>query len=360
MALEGFWGLQLIPGNTYSQIASRTFCITMAAVTDAKVTKPTRSSVCIVVDDMEYVLCTLVPGQIDQQELNLTIVEGEEVSFSVKGKSTIHLSGNYIGTQEDEDFDGELPANISREELLSLLSNQGNLDEEEESDDDISEESNASDESDDMDIDVPPRKRTIRFADEVEQEEDKKKKSSSKDKPEQPEESEQEESSNDEPEQPEEADEKTSSNVVSDQPTKRKAPADDDATPVKKAKKEQEKPKKKSEKVVTHLPSGITIEETKVGQGVSVKKGNKIGVRYIGRVKGGKIFDKNVSGKPFFFALGRQEVIKGWDEGITGMKLGGERKLIIPPALAYGKRGSPPLIPPNATLVFEIKLISIS
>lgn len=83
----------------------------------------------------------------------------------------------------------------------------------------------------------------------------------------------------------------------------------------------------------------------------------QIGVRYIGRVKGGKIFDKNVSGKPFFFALGRQEVIKGWDEGITGMKLGGERKLIIPPALAYGKRGSPPLIPPNATLVFEVSIV---
>ncbi|KAJ8656913.1 hypothetical protein O0I10_007510 [Lichtheimia ornata] len=359
MALQGFWGLQLTPGKSYSQIASSTFCITMAAVSDSKVNKPTRSSVCIVVDDMEYVLCTLVPGQIDQQELNLTIVEGEEVSFTVKGKSTIHLSGNYVGSQEDEDMEGELPANITREELLSLLSQQGNLDggiEESESDEDISNESVASDESEDMDIDVPQRERRIRFADEVEQEqqeeEEKKKKEKKTAQPKKKE------------EQPKEADQKEPSNVPSNkqnQQTKRKAPADDDeATPVKKAKAEQEKPKKKSEKVVTHLPSGITIEETKVGQGVSVKKGNKIGVRYIGRVKGGKIFDKNISGKPFFFALGRQEVIKGWDEGITGMKLGGERKLTIPPALAYGKRGSPPLIPPNATLVFEVKLVSLN
>ncbi|KAI7881824.1 hypothetical protein K492DRAFT_206540 [Lichtheimia hyalospora FSU 10163] len=337
MSFKGFWSLQLTPGNSYSQIASSTFQITMAAVTDSKVDKLTRSSVCIAVDNTEYVLCTLVPGQIDQQELDLIIVEGEEVCFTVKGESTIHMSGNYLDTAKDEEDDEELPINISREELLAHLSNQENLDGEI--------EAVMSDESEEMDIDVPERKRTIRFADKVQYADEvqqENKKDSPKEKP-------------------------VLTSILSNNQNKqikRKAPSDDneekEAAPVKKPKAEQEKPKKKSEKIVTHLPSGITIEESKVGQGASVKKGNKIGVRYIGRIKGGKVFDKNVSGKPFFFALGRQEVIKGWDEGITGMKLGGERKLTIPPALAYGKRGSPPLIPPNATLVFEIKLISIN
>jgi FK506-binding nuclear protein len=77
-------------------------------------------------------------------------------------------------------------------------------------------------------------------------------------------------------------------------------------------------------------------------------------MRYIGKLTNGKVFDKNVSGKPFNFRLGAGEVIKGWDQGIVGMKLGGERKLTIPAPLAYGKRGAPPQIPGNATLVFEV------
>jgi FK506-binding nuclear protein len=82
-------------------------------------------------------------------------------------------------------------------------------------------------------------------------------------------------------------------------------------------------------------------------------------MRYIGKLTNGKVFDKNVSGKPFSFLLGRGEVIKGWDLGIAGMKAGGERKLTIPAPLAYGKRGAPPDIPKNATLVFDVKLLSM-
>ncbi|OAD03603.1 hypothetical protein MUCCIDRAFT_134200, partial [Mucor lusitanicus CBS 277.49] len=89
------------------------------------------------------------------------------------------------------------------------------------------------------------------------------------------------------------------------------------------------------------------------------KAGQRIGMRYIGKLTTGKVFDKNVSGKPFNFLLGRGEVIKGWDIGVAGMKVGGERKLTIPPALAYGKRGAPPDIPKNATLVFDIKLVTM-
>ena len=99
--------------------------------------------------------------------------------------------------------------------------------------------------------------------------------------------------------------------------------------PKKEVKKEE--PKKDNKKV---LANGLVIEDVKVGTGAPAKSGKKIGMRYIGRLTNGKVFDKNTSGKPFNFNLGRGEVIKGWDLGIQGMMLGGERKLTIPPALA--------------------------
>jgi FK506-binding nuclear protein len=105
---------------------------------------------------------------------------------------------------------------------------------------------------------------------------------------------------------------------------------------------------------------GVSITETKVGKGKQAKNGKKVGVRYIGRLTAnGKVFDSNTTGKPFFFTLGKAEVIKGWDVGINGMCVGGERKLVIPPAVAYGTKGHPPTIPKNATLEFEVKLLKV-
>ena len=136
--------------------------------------------------------------------------------------------------------------------------------------------------------------------------------------------------------------------------------------PKKKEEQKKEEPKKKEEqkkeepkKKVTKLPNGLIIEDIKIGEGASCKSGQRVGMRYIGKLTNGKVFDKNVSGKPFSFLLGRGEVIKGWDLGIVGMKAGGERRLTIPAPLAYGKRGAPPDIPKNATLIFDVKLLTM-
>lgn len=83
-------------------------------------------------------------------------------------------------------------------------------------------------------------------------------------------------------------------------------------------------------------------------------------MRYIGKLaSNGKVFDSNTKGKPFSFKLGRGEVIKAWDEGVAGIKVGEERRLTCPPSIAYGSRGAPPDIPGNSTLVFDIKCVSI-
>ena len=107
-------------------------------------------------------------------------------------------------------------------------------------------------------------------------------------------------------------------------------------------------------------PSGLVIEELVVGSGAVAAAGQKVTVHYTGWLSDGKKFDSSRDRRdPFAFALGRGQVIKGWDEGVAGMKVGGKRKLTIPPALGYGARGAGGVIPPNATLVFEVELLGV-
>jgi FKBP-type peptidyl-prolyl cis-trans isomerase FkpA len=108
-------------------------------------------------------------------------------------------------------------------------------------------------------------------------------------------------------------------------------------------------------------PSGLVIEELVVGSGAAAAAGQKVSVHYTGWLTDGKKFDSSKDrGEPFAFPLGRGQVIRGWDEGVAGMKVGGKRKLTIPPGLGYGARGAGGVIPPNATLVFEVELLALS
>jgi FKBP-type peptidyl-prolyl cis-trans isomerase len=106
--------------------------------------------------------------------------------------------------------------------------------------------------------------------------------------------------------------------------------------------------------------SGLIIDELTVGQGAAAVAGQTVTVHYTGWLTDGEKFDSSKDrDDPFQFALGAGRVIKGWDEGVEGMKVGGRRKLTIPPTLAYGARGAGGVIPPNATLVFEVELLRI-
>jgi FKBP-type peptidyl-prolyl cis-trans isomerase FkpA len=112
-------------------------------------------------------------------------------------------------------------------------------------------------------------------------------------------------------------------------------------------------------------PSGLVIEELVVGDGPQAAAGQKVTVHYTGWLsdngKAGRKFDSSMDRRdPFVFPLGRGQVIKGWDEGVAGMKVGGKRKLTIPPSLGYGARGAGGVIPPNATLLFEVELLAVA
>lgn len=106
--------------------------------------------------------------------------------------------------------------------------------------------------------------------------------------------------------------------------------------------------------------SGLQIEDVVLGDGAEAKTGNTVSVHYTGTLTDGTKFDSSLErDEPFEFVLGAGQVIKGWDLGVVGMKIGGKRKLTIPPELAYGEAGVPGTIPQNSTLVFEIELFRI-
>jgi FKBP-type peptidyl-prolyl cis-trans isomerase FkpA len=122
---------------------------------------------------------------------------------------------------------------------------------------------------------------------------------------------------------------------------------------------DKDKKDKKEEKVIT-TKSGLKYVELKEGTGDEAKAGQIVEVHYTGWLKDGTKFDSSKDrNEPFKFPLGAGRVIKGWDEGVAGMKVGGKRKLIIPPELGYGKRGAGNVIPPDAELTFEVELLGI-
>ncbi|MBS1154040.1 MAG: FKBP-type peptidyl-prolyl cis-trans isomerase [Myxococcaceae bacterium] len=105
----------------------------------------------------------------------------------------------------------------------------------------------------------------------------------------------------------------------------------------------------------------LQIEDMKVGTGAEAKAGNSVTVHYVGTLTDGSKFDSSRDrNEGFKFTLGQGQVIKGWDEGVAGMKIGGLRKLTIPPEMGYGARGFPPVIPGNSTLIFEVELLKVA
>ncbi|KAG0260103.1 peptidylprolyl isomerase fpr4 [Mortierella polycephala] len=316
-------GLTVLPEKTYSQVVENSFKLSMAALDET--TKPGRSSVRVTVDKKTFVLCSLIPGKVEQQTLDLVFTEGEEITFSVSGVNSIHLSGNYLPEDDGMDYDSD------EEDIY------GDMDEDEDEEGDEEDEEDEEEQEDNVIV----TKGAKRVAQQAAVPEKKQKVTEEKAVPVKKEAAKKEAAAKKE--------------VKKEQPKKEvKKEEAKKEQPKKEPKKEE--PKKDNKKV---LANGMVIEDVKVGTGAAAKSGKKIGMRYIGRLTNGKVFDKNTSGKPFNFNLGRGEVIKGWDLGIQGMMLGGERRLTIPPALAYGAQGAPPDIPRNATLVFEVKLVTL-
>ncbi|KAJ2739086.1 peptidylprolyl isomerase fpr3 [Coemansia sp. Cherry 401B] len=351
MSFRGFWGLKIAPGKTYSQTVAASFRVSNAAL-GLTLANTQRTSVVLTVGDKKFVLCSLTPKTNEQQQVDITLTEGEDITFETEGGNEIHLTGNFLNEGDDEsdmedDEDGEEVdlSSLTPEDIQQMI-DEGLI-----NPDDLLNSSDEDAEYDSDDAEADERIRELTSDEEAELMAEA--------------ESQEESSEDQQPEPVTEVKIKKQAKKAEQAEKKRKAAA----AAEKEAEKEAKKPKKddkkeakkeeaKKEKSKTlNLQGGVVAEVKKEGTGSGVKKGARVGMYYIGKLTSGKVFDQNTKGKPFWFRLGKGEVISGWDVGIAGMKKGGERRLTIPAAMAYGKRGAPPDIPPNATLVFDIRLI---
>ncbi|KAF2236285.1 hypothetical protein EV356DRAFT_463917 [Viridothelium virens] len=324
----------------------------------------------------EFVICTLDPNKNYQQPLDITVGEDERVFFVVSGTHDIFLTGNYVipsngGLDDyDEDDEGydlspdedELDEGDSEEDELDDMDDPRitELDEEEvpkliKAADKKGKNKRAA-ESDDEDEDEETIEKLIRQEQVPNKEQKLSKKQAKKLKNSKGEAitSVQPEMVKEEPQ----AKEGASKNEKKVQFAKNleQGPTISPKTEAKQENKNGEKPKAT---LGVKVVQGVKLDDKKLGVGPAAKKGDRVDMRYIGKLeKDGKVFDSNKKGKPFSFKLGTNEVIKGWDIGVAGMSVGGERRISVPANLAYGNKGMPG-IPANSPLVFDVKLLAI-
>ena len=281
------------------------------ATTTSSKKETQRTTLMLRVDDQDdFALCTL--GKIDQQMLDLVFTEGEKIAFRVNGDQAIHVTGYLLpeSTCHDDDemdsdeydsegYDSDDFSSESDDERVREVTGETDSEEEDDSED-------------------------VEYSSSSEEEEQSRAKLGEK-------------------------------RPAADSGDKKEAKE----PPTKKA---NEEPKKKEQQSGETLqkktfPNGLIVEDLKLGQGMKAQQGRRVSIYYKGTLaSNGKVFDTNEKKALFNFTLGKNEVIKGMEQGILGMALSGERRITVPAALGYGPKGAPPAIPPNATLIFEIKL----
>ncbi|KAI9101991.1 hypothetical protein DFS34DRAFT_441195 [Phlyctochytrium arcticum] len=343
------WGLTVEAGKEYSQEVESTFCITSAALTAALPNNGSRSSLILKLGNKEFTLCSLTPGKTEQQPLDLQFMEGDEITFRVKGNCSIDLTGNYLVFYAEGDEDDEDESDSEADELAAMM--EGSDDSEGEEWEDASNDEDDM-ESEELDITALLNGKAKRKLPTIPAASENSKKAKI---------IEIEEAVSAKPTKAELKKEKEAkAKAAAETPVSAKAAAK--AVPTKESPAKTPAKTEKAETPASNrktLAGGLIVEDVTAGTGTKAKPGKKVSVRYIGRLTNGKVFDSNTKGSPFNFRLGGGEVIRGWDQGIAGMSVGGSRKLTIPPSLAYGPRGAPPDIPPNATLEFEVKLLEV-
>ncbi|XP_065076404.1 46 kDa FK506-binding nuclear protein-like [Ochlerotatus camptorhynchus] len=373
-----FWGLVLKANKKYSQTVQKAFHLSQAAL-DLSKCGDADVQVMLTSEDSTYLLCTL-GKKTPQVALDLNFDEGDQISLSTKGEGVVHLTGylmpneeDLFGGEDDEDLEEEEDEEVeaspqkgkgkeriakkvaqkvnAKEVQLEEDGEEDELDEtfelptgankksgakgaveEEDSDDDDDDEDDEDDDDDDEDMD-----------------------DSKLDGEEDSDDDDDDESDDDEEDDSEDEQPKAKVAKVEKKASKQNGVENGKASP-----KEQKKEGQQQEAKTRTLQGGLVVEDLKVGSGQEAKPGKKVAVFYEGRLKkNNKVFDSTNKGPGFKFALGRGEVIKGWDLGVSGMKVGGKRRLTVPHQLAYGTRGSPPVIPPNSTLVFDVELKNV-
>ncbi|ESO08057.1 hypothetical protein HELRODRAFT_190865 [Helobdella robusta] len=398
-----FWGVCLESGKKYTQTPDKNFHISMAAIDPSNKASTDPVSVILERNNAQFVLCSLVPGILYQQALDLNFSEGEELVLYTKGKVAVHLTGYVLqddipeeafssDDEDDEDYDLEdeeeeeeedeeaedLSGNLTArkrkikqqsKKLLKKAKMDNFLDDE-------AEEADEDDMEDDFEDEMEMAGDSDGDDDEEEEEEEEdggKKKQNAKQKK-----GKKAKESNAKPDESKSLASAVAGTPGSEDGKKKKkkkkkknkqdaanesaasdgskAALNDSKQAASPANQKQAAATGKNKKVTAE--GGVIIEEVKEGHGPVAKLGKHVKVYYTGKLQSGKIFDTCVTGNPFKFKLGKKEVIAGWDVGLDGMKVGGKRTITIPPKMGYGsqKVGS---IPANSTLIFDIELKAV-
>ena len=340
--------------------------------------KSKRTSLIFNLDSKEdFTLCSLVAEKVEQQPLDLILTEGETIAFRVEGPHAIHLSGYYINEEEEhDDF-------INDEDDDEVYSDEAEEDSQIEYDSELDDEDFSGSESEvEVESKKNPRIRVVESDEEEDEEDEEEEDEEDEDDEEFDSETEDDENLDSEEESEEENSSKDVKKVKIDSSEVKKTteplkttkespkasstsakvtPPPAKAAPTTAQTSKPTSPQTKEQgpnPVKKTLPSGLQIEDLKLGSGPKVSQGKKVLIHYKGSLLNGNVFDSSFGGKPLKFAVGKGEVIKGMDIGIVGMAVGGSRKLVIPGPLAYGNQ-SLPKIRRNSTLVFEIRLEKI-
>jgi FK506-binding nuclear protein len=380
-----FWGLVVEPNKLYSQTVPCSYKVTMAVLetegNPSNKDSKSQTSVTLVVDKKEFLICKLTPVLHEQQTMDLILQAGANVDFKVTGEkaATVYLTGYYIeecsdmecegssctedeevgeemsefiddeaieGEEEDdEEMDGFIDDESLNEDEISDSSDAEFTEEEDEEDESCIQEMNSEEEEDEEDL-LESDEETEEES-EIEKPVKSGKRSPIQDKKENAKKSKTcEQKPVQKPLQPTPEDSKTVS------PTK-KVTFDDSKT-----KSAQIQEPSTPKLVKKTLPNGLQIEDLKLGNGIKAKVGHKVGITYKGSLTNGSVFDQSKGNDILYFTIGDRKVIPGMDLGIKDMNLGGVRKLTIPAHLGYGNQ-SQSKIPANSTLIFEVKLVKV-
>jgi len=412
-----FWGVTIDAGKRYSQVVKQGFHVSMAAL-EAQAKKPSENvQVMLQHESSEYLLCTL-HSNLFQQPLDLNFVTGEQVAFSLNGSGVVHLTG-YLIPDEEPDFEEEsfseseeededvpflvesseadkkggkrkvaVPTKVSKK--IKLSDSVDNDEDDDEDDEDSEEEEGFSDDfedefedeefvddddDEDADISLKNKGQNKTLAKLSESSPKKSEKTPQQGK-----------KAAGDAKSPKQAGETPKTSNGAQTPKTDSTPGSEESSKKKKKKKKKKKNKEgnvsqndslastsgttpKSEQTTPKteptpkkrvVAGGTVVEDLKVGHGPEAKPGKMASVYYVGTLaKSNKQFDSRTDGKPFRFRLNQGEVIKGWDNGVLGMKVGGKRRISVPASQGYGNAKQGP-IPPNSALVFEVELKAVS
>ncbi|KAI6250283.1 hypothetical protein HI914_01633 [Erysiphe necator] len=329
------------------------------------------------IDIEQFVVCTLDPKKNYQQTLDITIGENERVYFKVTGTHTVYLTGNYLITDSlglghnlgDDDYEEDDEYDLSPDEDELELDSDDEIDELDDLENPRITEVESEDEKVPKLVKASENKtgKNKRSVDEINNDNLSENTTSNTTKP----------TSSEEQKLSKKQLKKLKKNngealsVKIEDHKKDEEKTEKNDRKVQFAKNLEQGPSGLSDKDKTDQSSkptkatlgvknvdGIKIDDKKLGSGRPCKKGDKVSMRYIGKLVNGSVFDSNKKGTPFSFKLGTGEVIRGWDIGVTGMSAGGERRLTIPPNKGYGNKAMPG-IPANSTLIFDIKMLEV-